>query len=90
MIKYGKTALHVASLEGYVDIAKVLIQNGADVNAIHRYGSSPLCRAVENYHIRCALHLLCSGAKIGEHDLDLDNTGHLGPINDRLKITSSG
>ena len=48
--------------------------------------------AVENYHIRCALHLLCSGAKIGacKYDLNLDNTGHLGPINDRLKSLRAG
>ena len=30
---YHWTALHVACQKGYVDVAKVLIQNGADVNA---------------------------------------------------------
>ena len=29
-----KTALHFAAEKGHVDVAKVLIQNGADVNAV--------------------------------------------------------
>ena len=29
-----KTALHFAAQNGHVDVAKVLIQNGADVNAV--------------------------------------------------------
>ena len=40
--KYEQTALHTAS--GEVDVAKVLIQNGVDVNAVDnsRLGTSPL------------------------------------------------
>ena len=29
-----ETALHYAAENGHVDVAKVLIQNGADVNAV--------------------------------------------------------
>ena len=28
------TSLHIAAKNGHVDVAKVLIQNGADVNAV--------------------------------------------------------
>ena len=31
---YKMTPLHYAALKGHVDVAKVLIQNGADVNAV--------------------------------------------------------
>ena len=37
----------------------------------------------DGIHVRCALHLVCSGAEIGasEYDLTLDRTGQLGKIN---------
>ena len=34
--------LHYAAKNGYVDVAKVLIQNGADVNAEGRYNLTAL------------------------------------------------
>ena len=34
LINGKRTALHFAAREGHVDVAKVLIQNGADVNAV--------------------------------------------------------
>ena len=30
------TALHYAARDGHVDVAKVLLQNGADVNAVDK------------------------------------------------------
>ena len=32
--RYGYTALHLAAEDGHVDVVKVLLQNGADVNAV--------------------------------------------------------
>ena len=34
LMKDKWTALHYAAQKGHVDVAKVLIQNGADVNAV--------------------------------------------------------
>ena len=34
VLKNKWTVLHIVAHEGYVDVVKVLIQNGADVNAV--------------------------------------------------------
>ena len=34
--KYQQTGLHIAALQGHADVAKVLLQNGADVNAVDK------------------------------------------------------
>ncbi|KAJ1475117.1 ankyrin repeat-containing domain protein [Baffinella frigidus] len=46
----GQTALHVACLWGNIDVAKVLVKAGAQVNAINNFsGAAPLhCAATEN------------------------------------------
>ncbi len=41
----GATSLHIASREKNFEIAKILIDNGADVNAIDNEGWTPLMRA---------------------------------------------
>jgi len=44
----GRTALHCAIDLGNEDAARALVNAGADVNALDRWGNSPLWRAV--YH----------------------------------------
>ena len=44
------TALHEAALEGHVDVVKVLIQNGADVNAVDAVKKTALHIAAEEGH----------------------------------------
>ncbi|GAA0184936.1 non-receptor serine/threonine protein kinase [Lithospermum erythrorhizon] len=41
----SRTPLHVASLHGWVDVAKMLIECGADVNAQDRWNNTPLADA---------------------------------------------
>ncbi|GKE82010.1 serine/threonine-protein kinase STY8, partial [Tanacetum coccineum] len=41
----NRTPLHVASLHGWIDVAKVLIESGADVNALDRWKNTPLADA---------------------------------------------
>ncbi|KAG5522420.1 hypothetical protein RHGRI_034561 [Rhododendron griersonianum] len=41
----NRTPLHVASLHGWIDVAKCLIQHGADVNAQDRWKNTPLADA---------------------------------------------
>jgi len=43
--KGGATSLHIACREGNLEIAKILIENGANVNLVDNEGWSPLMRA---------------------------------------------
>ena len=42
----GRTALHIAASEGWVELIDFLLDADADVNAIDRFGGSPLADAV--------------------------------------------
>ena len=46
----GKTALHVASLEGHSEAVKLLLEAGAEVDAEDDNGQTPLSWAAENGH----------------------------------------
>ncbi|XP_025831490.1 ankyrin repeat domain-containing protein 39 [Agrilus planipennis] len=48
----GYTALHYAARNGFLDVCQLLIQNGADINAITKSGNAT------------ALHRACSAGKI--------------------------
>ena len=45
--KNGNTPLHLSTARGQVEVAQLLIENGADVNAQNDEGSTPLHRASE-------------------------------------------
>ncbi|GLJ12293.1 hypothetical protein SUGI_0188180 [Cryptomeria japonica] len=50
----GRTALHLAASKGYEEITLFLIQAGADVNSIDKFGNTPLLEAVKGGHDRVA------------------------------------
>jgi ankyrin repeat protein len=63
---WGQTPLHFAARDGNADIAGLLIQAGADVNAQDDRGVTPLHRANENPQM---IALLCdAGAKVNMAD----------------------
>ena len=47
---FGHTPLYIATYYGYIDIAKYLVENNADVNAQAKDGTTPLmCSAIYNF-----------------------------------------
>ena len=68
----------------------MLIQNGADVNAVNEKKRTALHNAASKKHIRCTIQLLCSGAEIDEQTIKVDKTKLLRPINDRLTSLREG
>ncbi|RLN77406.1 hypothetical protein BBJ28_00022739 [Nothophytophthora sp. Chile5] len=57
-----RTLLHVASAEGYLPIAKYLVECGANVNLLDRWGTSPLSDAVDFAHNELARYLVANHA----------------------------
>lgn len=58
----GFTPLHVAAAKGYVRIARLLLQYGANVSAAAQGGIRPLHEASENCHVEVIRLLLSYGA----------------------------
>ena len=73
----GNTPLQIASLEGSVEIVKLLIESGCDVHCKNNEKDTPLIDAVENSHLEVVRLLLDAGANPkqgnakGEEPLDL-------------------
>jgi uncharacterized protein len=66
----GWTPLHLASFFGHVDAARVLLEAGADVNAVstNSLANTPLHAATAGKHSEVALLLLAHGAKTDTMD----------------------
>jgi ankyrin repeat protein len=76
----GETLLHLAAQEGYIELAKVLTEHGADVN-IKGWGT-PLHKAAGSGHLDIVQYLVAQGAKINAFD-----NGGLTPL---LSAAASG
>jgi ankyrin repeat protein len=66
--KEGFTALHYAASHGYVEIAKLLLAERADVNAKASKGDAPLHYAVRNGHKETMQLLLSNNADVDIQD----------------------
>lgn len=58
-------ALHYCAMNGYAEIATILLQNGADV---HTDDDLPLRSSVSGNHFEVAIVLLKAGANVNTHD----------------------
>ena len=77
-------------MSGHSEYVKVLLQNGADVDAVDKYNDTALKKASGNEFNSCVLQLLCFGAKIDKKSLERDETGLLQPINNTLESLRAG
>jgi uncharacterized protein len=69
------TALVYAARSGSIDTARVLLDSGADVNQVTRYGWSPLLAATQNQNYQMAKFLIELGANV-----NLANKGGWTPL----------
>ena len=64
MVRDKWTLLHYVAFKGYVDVAKVLIQNGTDVNAVDKWNRTALLIAAYYGHVDVTKVLLQNGADV--------------------------
>jgi uncharacterized protein len=69
------TPLVYAARAGHIEVARVLLEAGADVNQVTRYGWSPLLAATQNRNYQLAKFLIENGA-----DVNIANKGGWTPL----------
>jgi ankyrin repeat protein len=67
--RYHSTAMHSAAASNAIGVVDVLVEFGADVNVVSRYGT-PLHLACENGHLAIVQVLLMHGAKRSVQNLE--------------------
>ena len=71
------TPLHVNSQMGYVDVARILIEHGADVAAQDNLGGTPLHGVSLEGHVDLAQLLIEHGADVAAEDVDGSTPLHM-------------
>jgi len=85
----GQTALHFAAGRGQTGLLQLLVDQGANVNAIDQPGNTPLHRAVENGDLIAAGILLDKGADVNAKDFANNTTLHLALTSRNALATAS-
>jgi len=70
----GESALHIASYQA--DVVKLLIQNGADVNAVNKKKETPLHDSAHGGHADVAKVLIQNGADVNAVDCEKSTALH--------------
>jgi len=88
----GRTPLSIAAIKGSVDIAKILIKNGAKIDLKSGKGTPPLVNAVFNNRLSMVKYLTEEGANVTEVDasgfnalMTAANSGYLDIVKYLLK-----
>lgn len=82
----GYTALHYAARNGYVDICKLLLQHGADIDAQTKSAATPLHKAAASGKISTVNFLLRNGARLDAQDVDGETVLHKAIQNKHLNL----
>ncbi len=83
---HSETPLHSVAYAGHIQIAQLLFDYGADVNAIDQYGYTPLRRTVEQGHLAMTELLINKGADIVTRDSNGESLLHVVARTDHVAI----
>jgi len=84
----GGTLLHQAAFNGQMDVAALLLANGADVNARNYNGGTPLHGAANSGHLDVAGLLLAKGADVNASNNNGATPLHLAQAQGRMAIAA--
>ena len=84
---YG-SALHIAAREGYLDIARLLIDRGAEIDVLDRKDFTPLHNATWNGNLEMTKLLLDAGAEIEASTYDGDTPLTLAQNNNQAQVAA--
>jgi uncharacterized protein len=84
----GQTALHLAAMNGKVDILTILIARGADVNVQDENGITPLMLAARDGRVEAVQALVAQGAKITVQDKLGENALHIAAAHGKKDVVS--
>ena len=82
--------MHRAAYFGCIDVMKLLMMSGANVNAVNENDESSLYHTVTSFSneikVPMMLELICGGARIDEKSISKDRSGVLQKVEDRLNL----
>jgi ankyrin repeat protein len=85
----GMTALHIAAMNGKVDIITVLIARGANVNIQDEQGVTPLMLASKDGKLDAVQALIAQGAKLDVQDKLGENALHIAAAHGRKDVVAA-
>lgn len=83
----GKTALHLAAIQGKFKVATILVNAGIDIEAKNFGGRTALHESIHNKHTHLASYLIGVGAKLEAIDNSCNTALHIAAMKDQLEIT---
>ncbi|XP_039199899.1 ankyrin repeat domain-containing protein 26 isoform X11 [Crotalus tigris] len=84
--KGGRTPLHFASANGYIDIVTFLVENKCQLDICDKEKRTPLIKAVECQQEFCAIYLLEHGADPNVKDIDNNTALHFAACNSNVSL----
>jgi hypothetical protein len=75
---WRRSPLHIAALEGHLEVVELLLARGAAVNAISKYGDTPLHFAISHGNVEVITALYKAGAQVEIENDDGDSAAALG------------
>ena len=76
--KEGNTALHIAARQGFTEVVKQLLLEGAHPNAVSAWGrTTPLLSSAGRGHLAVTRHLLAANASVYARDMHGQSALHL-------------
>ena len=82
----GDRPLHRAAMEGRTEVARVLLDSNADINAADNTGSRPLHWAADEGHLETVCFLIEKGAQVDAVDADFKTAADWAASSGHLEI----